>query len=336
MSNVLTHPKAPIKDTPAVAPKPKLLDEVRARIRRLNYSIRTEDTYVDWVRRFVLFHAKRHPRDMGATEIEAFLTHLAVAGKVSASTQNQAKSALLFLYRQVLGIDLPWLTDVASARQGKRLPVVLTVAEVQAVLGRTTGTAGLMLRLLYGSGLRLMECVRLRVKDVDFDRMQILVRDGKGDKDRVTMLPRSLVEPLREHLVKVRVLHRKDIAEGFGEVYLPYALDRKYPNAGREWAWQYVFPSTKRSIDPRSGAVRRHHADEKVLQRAMKSAVRDADIAKPATPHTLRHSFATHLLERGQDIRTIQELLGHTHVETTMIYTHVLNKGGLGVVSPLD
>jgi integron integrase len=236
----------------------------------------------------------------------------------------------------VRGIDLPWLTDVASARQGKRLPVVLTVAEVQAVLGRTTGTAGLMLRLLYGSGLRLMECVRLRVKDVDFDRMQILVRDGKGDKDRVTMLPRSLVEPLREHLVKVRVLHRKDIAEGFGEVYLPYALDRKYPNAGREWAWQYVFPSSKRSVDPRSGAVRRHHADEKVLQRAMKSAVRDADIAKPATPHTLRHSFATHLLERGQDIRTIQELLGHTHVETTMIYTPVLNKGGPGVVSPLD
>jgi integron integrase len=302
----------------------------------LNYSIRTEDTYVDWIRRFVLFHAKCHPRDMGATEIEAFLTHLAVAGKVSASTQNQAKSALLFLYRQVLGIDLPWLTDVASARQGKRLPVVLTVAEVQAVLGRTTGTAGLMLRLLYGSGLRLMECVRLRVKDVDFDRMQVLVRDGKGDKDRVTMLPRSLVEPLREHLVKVRVLHRKDIAEGFGEVYLPYALDRKYPNAGREWAWQYVFPSSKRSVDPRSGAVRRHHADEKVLQRAMKSAVRDADIAKPATPHTLRHSFATHLLERGQDIRTIQELLGHTHVETTMIYTPVLNKGGPGVVSPLD
>lgn len=313
-----------------------LLDEVRARIRRLNYSIRTEDTYVHWIRRFVLFHAKRHPRAMGATEIEAFLTHLAVVGKVSASTQNQAKSALLFLYRQVLGIDLPWLTDVASARQGKRLPVVLTVAEVQAVLGRTTGTAGLMLRLLYGSGLRLMECVRLRVKDVDFGQMQILVRDGKGDKDRVTMLPRSLVEPLREHLVKVRVLHRQDIAEGFGEVYLPYALDRKYPNAGREWAWQYVFPSSKRSVDPRSGVVRRHHADEKVLQRAMKSAVRAADIAKPATPHTLRHSFATHLLERGQDIRTIQELLGHTHVETTMIYTHVLNKGGLGVVSPLD
>jgi integron integrase len=213
---------------------------------------------------------------------------------------------------------------------------VLTVAEVQAVLGRTAGTAGLMLRLLYGSGLRLMECVRLRVKDVDFDRMQVLVRDGKGDKDRVTMLPRSLVEPLREHLVKVRVLHRKDIAEGFGEVYLPYALDRKYPNAGREWAWQYVFASSKRSVDPRSGAVRRHHADEKVLQRAMKSAVRDADIAKPATPHTLRHSFATHLLERGQDIRTIQELLGHTHVETTMIYTPVLNKGGPGVVGPLD
>ncbi|MGK2913801.1 MAG: integron integrase [Porticoccaceae bacterium] len=336
MSNVVKHPKTPVDHTAGAAAKPMLLDEVRARIRRLNYSIRTEDTYVDWVRRFVLFHAKRHPRDMRAAEIEAFLTHLAVAGKVSASTQNQAKSALLFLYREVLGVDLPWLTDIASARQGKRLPVVLTVAEVQAVLTRVSGTSGLMLRLLYGSGLRLMECVRLRVKDVDFGQMQILVRDGKGDKDRVTMLPRSLVEPLREHLVKVRVLHRQDIADGFGQVYLPYALDRKYPNAGQEWAWQYLFPSTKRAVDPRSGVVRRHHADEKVLQRAMKSAVREVGIAKPATPHTLRHSFATHLLERGQDIRTIQELLGHAHVETTMIYTHVLNKGGHGVVSPLD
>ena len=330
------HPKTSTTRTSAEAPKPKLLDEVRARIRRLNYSIRTEDTYVDWVRRFVLFHGKRHPREMGATEIEAFLTHLAVVGKVSASTQNQAKSALLFLYREVLGIDLPWLGKVASARQGKRLPVVLTVAEVQALLARVSGTTGLMLRLLYGSGLRLMECVRLRVKDVDFGQMQILVRDGKGDKDRVTMLPNSLVEPLRAHLTRIRVLHRQDIAEGYGEVYLPYALDRKYPNAGREWGWQYVFPSGRRSVDPRSGVVRRHHCDEKVLQRAMKSAVRDADIAKPATPHTLRHSFATHLLERGQDIRTIQELLGHVHLETTMIYTHVLNKGGRGVASPLD
>ena len=247
------HPKTSTTRTSAEAPKPKLLDEVRARIRRLNYSIRTEDTYVDWVRRFVLFHGKRHPREMGATEIEAFLTHLAVVGKVSASTQNQAKSALLFLYREVLGIDLPWLGKVASARQGKRLPVVLTVAEVQALLARVSGTTGLMLRLLYGSGLRLMECVRLRVKDVDFGQMQILVRDGKGDKDRVTMLPNSLVEPLRAHLTRIRVLHRQDIAEGYGEVYLPYALDRKYPNAGREWGWQYVFPSGRRSVDPRDG-----------------------------------------------------------------------------------
>lgn len=336
MSNVLRHPKTLLDHTSGGAAKPMLLDMVRARIRRLNYSIRTEDTYVDWVRRFVQFHDRRHPRNMGGAEIEAFLTHLAVVGRVSASTQNQAKSALLFLYREVLEIDLPWLTDVASARRGKRLPVVLTVAEVQGVLARVTGTTGLMLRLLYGSGLRLMECVRLRVKDVDFAQMQILVRDGKGDKDRVTMLPRSLMEPLQTHLERIRALHRQDIEDGYGEVYLPYALDRKYPNAAREWGWQYVFPSTKRSADPRSGVVRRHHADEKVLQRAMKNAVRDADIAKPATPHTLRHSFATHLLQAGYDIRTVQELLGHTHVETTMIYTHVLNKGGRGVVSPLD
>ena len=261
MSNVVMRPKTPADSTSGEPPKPKLLDEVRARIRRLNYSIRTEEAYVDWVRRFVLFHDKRHPRDMGGAQIEAFLTHLAVVGRVSASTQNQAKSALLFLYREVLGIDLPWLDDIASARQGKRLPVVLTMAEVQAVLARVTGTTGLMLRLLYGSGLRLMECVRLRVKDVDFGQMQILVRDGKGDKDRVTMLPQSLVEPLRTHLERVKALHQRDIEEGYGEVYLPYALDRKYPNAGREWGWQYVFPSTKRSVDPRSGVIRRHHGD---------------------------------------------------------------------------
>lgn len=336
MSNLIIHPKSDIDHTPGAASNPKLLDEVRAHIRRLNYSIRTEDAYVDWVRRFVLFHDKRHPRTMGGPEMEAFLTHLAVVGKVSASTQNQAKSALLFLYREVLQIDLPRLGDVVSARQGKRLPVVLTMAEVQAVLARVTGTTGLMLRLLYGSGLRLMECVRLRVKDVDFGQMQILVRDGKGDKDRVTMLPQSLVEPLQTHLQRVQVLHQRDIEEGYGEVYLPYALDRKYPNAGREWGWQYVFPSGKRSVDPRSGVVRRHHGDEKVLQRAMKRAVREAGIVKPATPHTLRHSFATHLLQAGYDIRTVQELLGHAHVERTMIYTHVLNRGGRGVVSPLD
>jgi len=336
MSNVVVHPKTIVDHASGGESKPKLLDEVRAHIQRLNYSIRTEDAYVDWVRRFVLFHDKRHPREMGAAEIEAFLTHLAVVGKVSASTQNQAKSALLFLYRAVLNVDLPWLGDIASARQGKRLPVVLTVAEVQATLARVTGTTGLMVRLLYGSGLRLMECARLRVKDVDFGQMQIVVRDGKGDKDRVTMLPRSLVEPLQAHLERVKALHESDIEAGYGEVYLPQALDRKYPRAGREWGWQYVFPSTRRSVDPRSGAIRRHHADEKVLQRAMKRAVREAGIVKPATPHTLRHSFATHLLQAGYDIRTVQELLGHTHVETTMLYTHVLNRGGRGVVSPLD
>lgn len=315
---------------------PKLLDQVRGKLRVKHYSIRTEQTYVDWIKRFIFFHGKRHPKDMEARDVEAFLTHLAVAGKVAASTQNQAKSALLFLYREVLEIQLPWLDNITQAKAPKRLPVVLTVSEVQSVLSRLTGTHALIASLLYGGGMRLMEAVRLRVKDVDFGQTQILVREGKGDKDRVTMLPQSLVAPLQTHLERVKALHQRDSEEGYGEVYLPYALDRKYPNAGREWGWQYVFPSTKRSVDPRSGVVRRHHADEKVLQRAMKNAVREAGIAKRATPHTLRHSFATHLLQRGQDIRTIQELLGHTHVETTMIYTHVLNKGGKGVVSPLD
>jgi integron integrase len=304
------------------ASKPKLLDEVRAHIQRLNYSIRTEDAYVDWVRRFVLFHDKRHPREMGAAEIEAFLTHLAVVGKVSASTQNQAKSALLFLYRAVLNVDLPWLGDIASARQGKRLPVVLTVKEVQAVMAGMNGTHALIARLLYGSGMRLMEAVRLRVKDVEFSRREILIREGKGFKDRVTMLPDAVIEPLLRHLEKVKMLHEEDLALGHGEVYLPYALDKKYPNAGREWGWQYVFPSRNLSVDPRSGKQRRHHVDEKGVQRAMKQAVQDAGLVKPATPHTLRHSFATHLLQAGYDIRTVQELLGHTHVETTMLYTH--------------
>jgi len=273
---------------------------------------------------------------MGAAEVEAFLTHLAVEGGVAASTQNQAKSALLFLYKEVLGVELPWLDGVASAKAPKRLPVVLTRDEVRAALDRTEGTPGLMLRLIYGTGVRVMECLRLRVKDVDFARREIVVREGKGFKDRVTMLPESLVAPLREHLVRVRALHERDLREGGGEVYLPYALARKYPAAGREWAWQYVFPSARLSVDPRSGAVRRHHADEKSVQRALRQAVRDAGIHKPASPHTLRHSFATHLLEGGQDIRTVQELLGHKDVSTTMIYTHVLNRGARGVVSPLD
>lgn len=315
---------------------PKLLDQVRDRLRVKHYSIRTEQVYVDWIKRFIWFHDKRHPKDMGATEIEAFLTHLAVKGRVSASTQNQAKSALLFLYREVLEQKLPWLDKVTQAKAPTRLPVVLTIAEVQAVLKGLAGTNWLIASLLYGAGLRLMEAVRLRVKDVEFSRHEIIVREGKGAKDRVTMLPDSVIEPLQLHLAKVKSLHKKDLATGGGDVYLPFALDKKYPNAGREWGWQYVFPSAKLSVDPRSGVLRRHHVDEKGIQRAMKQAVCDAQIVKPATPHSLRHSFATHLLLGGYDIRTVQELLGHSDVSTTMIYTHVLNRGGKGVVSPLD
>ncbi|MEJ2481481.1 MAG: integron integrase, partial [Acidihalobacter sp.] len=295
-----------------------------------------ETQYLQWIRRFILFHEKRHPREMGAPEVEAFLTHLAVQRQVSASTQNQALSALLFLYRDVLNIDLPWLADVTRAKRPQRLPVVLTRDEVQAVLARMSGTYGLMASLLYGTGMRLMECVRLRVHDVDFARSEIMIRDGKGAKDRVTMLPASVVPALQEHLQKRRALFEDDLRAGKASVYLPYALAEKYPNAPAEWGWQYVFPAGSYSVDPRSGVERRHHIDEKLLQRAMKKAVQAAGIVKPATPHTLRHSFATHLLERGQDIRTIQELLGHKDVATTMIYTHVMNKGGRGVVSPLD
>lgn len=323
-------------DNTKAAQSPKLLEQVRSRLRVKHYSIRTERSYVDWIKRFIWFHGKRHPKEMGALEIEAYLSHLAVQRNVSASTQNQAKSALLFLYKDVLGVDLPWLDNVVKAKVPQRLPVVLTQTEAQQVMQQFEGTLALMAGLLYGSGLRLMECVRLRVKDVEFSRCEILVREGKGNKDRVTMLPTSLVEPLKQHLIKVRALHEKDLAQGYGEVYLPNALARKYPNAGRQWGWQYVFPSRVLSIDPRSDAVRRHHADEKALQRAMKKAVAEAGIVKPATPHSFRHSFATHLLQSGYDIRTVQELLGHKDVQTTMIYTHVLNRGGRGVVSPLD
>jgi len=315
---------------------PKLLDELCARIRARHYSIRTEKAYADWVRRFILFHDKRHPRDMGAAEVEAFLSHLAVDGKVSASTQNQALAAILFLYREVLEIDLPWLDGVTRAKTSQRQPVVLTRAEVAAVLERMSGVQALIARLLYGTGLRLMEGVRLRVKDIDFARNEITVRDGKGMNDRVTLLPQSLIRPLELQLERTATLHAADVEEGFGSVYLPFALARKYPNAGAEWGWQYVFPATRRSTDPRSGVVRRHHIDEKTVQRQMKQAVRQAGIHKPASPHTLRHSFATHLLESGQDIRTVQELLGHKNLQTTMIYTHVLNRGRTGVVSPLD
>lgn len=329
-----THPKMVQQHT--LPQSPKLLDQVRDRLRVKHYSIRTEQVYVDWIKRFIWFQDKRHPKDMGAAEIEAFLTHLAVKGRVSASTQNQAKSALLFLYREVLEQKLPWLDKVTQAKAPTRLPVVLTIAEVQAVLKGLAGANWLIASLLYGAGLRLMEAVRLRVKDVEFSRHEIVVREGKGDKDRVTMLPESVIEPLQLHLAKVKSLHKEDLATGGGDVYLPFALDKKYPNAGREWGWQYVFPSVKLSVDPRSGALRRHHVDEKGIQRAMKQAVRDAQIVKPATPHSLRHSFATHLLLGGYDIRTVQELLGHSDVSTTMIYTHVLNRGGKGVVSPLD
>ena len=321
---------------PSLTQSPRLLDQVRGKIRLKHYSIRTEEAYVDWIKRFVLHFDKRHPSEMGAREVEEFLTHLAVQGRVAASTQNQAKSALLFLYREVLEHDLPWLEDVERAKAPKRLPVVLTQEEAQTVLSRLKGTHWIVAGLLYGSGLRIMEALRLRVKDLEFTRGEILVREGKGFKDRVTMLPAMLVEPLKAHLKQVKILHDQDVAEGFGEVYLPYALDRKYPNAASEWGWQYVFPSKNRSVDLRSGLVRRHHVQDQAIQRAIRQAVREAGIVKPATPHTLRHSFATHLLTSGYDIRTVQELLGHKDVATTMIYTHVLNKGGRGVTSPLD
>jgi integron integrase len=315
---------------------PKLLDQVRGKIRLKHYSIRTEQAYVDWIKRFILHNGKKHPNELGAEEVEAFLTHLAVQGRVAASTQNQAKSALLFLYREVLGDELPWLDNVEQAKAPKRLPVVLTREEVQKVLSQLEGQHRLAAGLLYGAGLRILECLRLRVKDVDFARKEILVRDGKGFKDRVTMLPQSLIPALQQHLERVKALHEQDLQAGYGAVFLPNALDRKYPNAAREWGWQYVFPSANLSTDPRSGEVRRHHVQDQAVQRAVKQAVRNAGLVKPATPHTFRHSFATHLLEGGYDIRTVQELLGHSDVSTTMIYTHVLNKGGRGVASPLD
>jgi integron integrase len=325
-----------MENTPEVKPAPKLFPSIVERLRVKHYSKRTEEAYVQWIKRYILHHGKRHPRDMGVAEVEDFLTHLAVARNVSASTQNQAKSALLFLYKEVLEIELPWLDNVTQAKASKRMPVVLNKPEVQTLLNRLDGTMWLIGSLLYGSGLRVMECLRLRVKDIDFVKREILVREGKGFKDRVTMLPAALIEPLKQHLLKVKQLHDEDLAAGFGEVFMPMALDKKYPGAGREWSWQYVFPSIKRSIDSANNQIRRHHADEKTVQRAVKKAVKAGNIAKLATPHTLRHSFATHLLEGGYDIRTVQELLGHRDVSTTMIYTHVLNKGGRGVASPLD
>jgi integron integrase len=325
---------APLSNNPSAGEgvaAPRLIDQVRERLRLKHYSLRTEAAYVGWIKRYILFHGKRHPREMGKAEVETFPTSLAVERSVSAATQNQALSALLFLYQVVLGIELPWLDEVTRAKKPARLPVVLSEEEVAALIARVEDpTCSLIVRLLYGSGLRL------RIKDVEFARNEIVVRDGKGGKDRVTMLPATLAEPLRAQVAAARALHQEDLARGRGEVWLPDALAVKYPNAARSPGWQYVFPAAGFSVDPRSGAVRRHHIDEKRVQRAVKRAAEAADTLKPVLPHTLRHSFATHLLAGGYDIRTVQELLGHSDVSTTMIYTHVLNRGGRGVVSPLD
>lgn len=338
-----TPEKSPVTDglagavqSPPVAVEVRLLDAVRNRCRLKHYSIRTEKAYAGWIRRFILFHGKVHPRQMGGAEVEQFLTHLAVVGNVAAGTQNQALSSLLFLYKEILGVELPWLESVTRAKRPQRVPTVLSATEIQWVLARLDGRDWLMASLLYGTGMRLMECVRLRVKDVDFARNEITVRDGKGGKDRHTVLPSSLVEPLMRQIDRVREWHREDLGAGYAGVYLPHALARKYLNAPREIAWQYVFPAMKLSRDPRDGAVRRHHVDEKLLQRGVRKAVVGAGISKPASCHTLRHSFATHLIEAGYDIRTVQELLGHADVATTQIYTHVLNRGGHGILSPLD
>jgi len=316
--------------------EPRLLDQVHVAIRARHYSRRTEKSYVRWILRFILFNGKRHPADMGEREITSFLSMLATRRKVSASTQNQALSAILFLYRVVLQQEFDWLDGIVKAKRPVRLPVVLAREEVREVLGQMRGTPWLMASLMYGAGLRLLECARLRIKDVDFAMGEITVRDGKGRKDRVTMLPYALRAPLAEHVERVKRQHETDLRRKLGSVELPDSLDRKYPRAAWEWGWQWVFPATKFYLDRESGRYRRHHLHESVVQRAMKEAVRMAGIAKPASCHTLRHSFATHLLEAGYDIRTIQELLGHSDVSTTMIYTHVLNKGGRAVRSPLD
>ncbi len=316
--------------------KIRLLDQMRNVLRLKHMSFRTEEAYIHWVKRFILFHDKRHPKDISAQEIRDFLTHLAVHDHVAASTQNGALNAVLFLYRHVLKLPLPALQDIERAKRPRRVPTVFAREEVQAVLAQLSGMPRLMANLLYGAGLRLMECVRLRVKDVDFAYHQITVRDGKGAQDRVTMLPQSVEAALQRHLTKVKVLHEEDLLEGYGEVYLPYAFARKDPEAGKAWVWQYVFPAAKRSLDPRAGIVRRHHVSETVLQKAVKDAIQRAGIQKRGSCHTLRHSFATHLLENGYDIRTVQELLGHKDVSTTMVYTHVLQRGGKAVRSPLD
>ncbi len=326
----------PSMNSPSAPQKPKLLDRVREAIRSRHYSRNTEDAYVAWIKRFIFFHGKRHPAEMGESEVTRFLSSLAVSFRVSASTQNQALSALLFLYREVLQQPLPWLDQMVHAKRPTRLPVVLNREEVQAVLDRLHGIPHLMGILLYGAGLRLLECARLRVKDVDLASNQIVVREGKGDKDRVTLLPQAERSDLIRQIECVRRQHQRDLERGAGWVELPMALARKYPNAGREWGWQWVFPATRIYVECQTGQRRRHHLHESVLQRAVKEAVRRAGLAKPASCHTFRHSFANHLLEDGYDIRTVQELLGHADVSTTMIYTHVLNRGPAAVRSPAD
>jgi integron integrase len=316
--------------------KPKLLDQVRNVIRYKHYSIRTEESYIHWIKKFIFFHEKRHPREMEVEEVSQFLTHLAVHDKVASSTQNQAFSAILFLYRHVLKKELGMLENVTRAKRPPRLPVVFNKDEVKSILIQLEGSKWLMANLLYDAGLRLRECLSLRVKDIDFAYKQIVVRDGKGNKDRVTVLPTIIIDNLKRHLQKTKILHERDLKTGFGSVYLPYALERKYKNADKSWAWQYVFPSSRLSIDPRSGIRRRHHASESILRKAIKKAMLQAGITKHGSCHTLRHSFATHLLETGYGIRTVQELPGHSDVRTTMIYTHVLNRGGKGVQSPGD
>lgn len=336
----ISVPSRPIGQSPArssgASAQPKLLDRFREALRARHYSRRTEQTYCLWVKRFIYFHKIRHPAEMGEPEINAFLTHLAVKERVSASTQTQALSAILFLYRHVIGREVGDLGHVIRARKPKRLPVVMSREEVKTVLANLSGDKWLMASLMYGTGLRLMECLRLRVQDIDFTRKEILARDGKGAKDRITMLPESLKAPLEDHLKRVKAIHERDLAEGWGRVLMPSALDRKYPNAPKEWRWQWVFPQENRWKNTKTGEEGRHHVDESLVQKAVREAVTRAGLTKRATCHTFRHSFATHLLEGGYDIRTVQELLGHSDVKTTMVYTHVLNRGPAGVRSPVD